>query len=120
MAEAAVDDFTHALSINPVQPVANRRLGLMALDRENFETAVVYLSQAYHQEPGNQATLKALGYAYLWTGQPDSAEPLLRQLDNQSELAEELTNWSLWWNNHNKPELAEYAGEMVRRLSAEP
>lgn len=120
VAEAAVDDFARALSINPVQPVANRRLGLMALDRENFETAAVYLSQAYHEEPGNQATLKALGYAYLWTGQTDLAEPLLRQLDNQSELTEELNNWSSWWESQNKPELAKYAGEIVRRLSAEP
>ncbi len=119
-AEAAVNNFARALSINPVQPAANRRLGLMALDRANYETATVYLDQAYRQEPGNQATLKALGYAYLWTGQLDLAEPLLRQIDDQSELIEELGNWSYWWNSQNKPELAEYAGDMVRRLAAAP
>lgn len=117
---AAVDDFARALNIRPVQPVANRRLGLIALDRQNFETAVLYLEQAYGQEPGNQATLKALGLAYIWNGQLDRAEPLLRQRDDLSEVIEELGNWSSWWASQGRPELAAYASEMAQRLSAEP
>ncbi len=116
----AVEDFARALHVNPVQPAANRRLGLMALDRENFETAAVYLDQAYHQEPGNQATLKALGYAYLWAGQLDLAEVPLRQRDDQSELVEELSNWNSWWASQGRSDLARYAGEMAQRLSTEP
>jgi hypothetical protein len=117
---AAVNSFARALNVRPVQPVANRRLGLMALDRQNFETAVLYLEQAYRQEPGNQATLKALGLAYVWTGQLDLAEPLLQQRDDLDEVIEELGNWSSWWAGQGRPALAAYATEMAQRLSAEP
>ena len=117
---AAVNNFARALSVRPVQPVANRRLGLMALDRQNFETAVLYLEQAYRQEPGNQATLKALGLAYVWTGQLDLAEPLLQQRDDLSEVIEELGNWSSWWAGQGRPELAAYASAMAQRLLGEP
>lgn len=111
--------FEHALSVNPAQPAANRRLGMMALDRRDFNAAVTYLERAYPQEPWNQATLKSLGLAYLWTGQLDSAEELLRQLDVRSELVEELGNWRWWWGTQDRDDLSAYADEMVRRLSNE-
>jgi putative inorganic carbon (HCO3(-)) transporter len=110
--------FEHALSLNPTQPVANRRLGQMALQVEDFERAVVYLEQAYPHEMANQATLKALGYAYLWSGRLEAAEALLRQLDDQSELVEELGNWAWWWDTQNRADRAAAAAEMARRLSS--
>lgn len=117
---AAVNNFARALSVMPVQPVANRRLGLLALNRQNFETAAVYLEQAYRQEPGNQATLKALGLAYVWLDRLDQAEPLLRQRDDRDEIIEELGNWSSWWASQGQPGLAAQAQEMARRLLAAP
>lgn len=114
----AVAYFERALSLDLSQPVANRRLGMIALDQQNFEAAVTYLERAYPQELGNQATLKLLGYAYLWTGQLDLAEGLLRQLDVQSELVEELGNWRWWWGAQNREDLSAHADEMIRRLSA--
>ncbi len=114
----AVASFERALSLNLSQPVANRRLGMIALDRQDFEAAVVYLERAYPQEPGNQATLKLLGYAYLWTGQLDLAQGLLRQLDDRSELVEELGNWRWWWGTQNREDLSAHANEMIQRLSA--
>jgi O-antigen ligase len=116
-AKLAVDDFARALSLNPTQAVANRRLGLMALDRENFDTAVAYLQQAHRREPGNQATLKALGLAYLWVGRLDDAETLLRQIDDQEELIEELDNLGNWRESQGQLELSKYAREMAQRLS---
>jgi hypothetical protein len=110
--------FEQALRWEPRQPTANRRMGTMALNREAFRTAITYLERAYQQEPGNQATLKALGYAYLWTGQLDQSEPLLRQLDDQDELVEELGNWQRWWASQERPDLALRAGKMAQRLSS--
>ena len=115
-AARAATYFERALGMNPSQPVANRRLGMMALDRRDFNTAATYLERAYQQEPGNQATLKALGYAYLWTGRLDSAEGLLRQLDVRNELVEELGNWAWWWDTQGRDDLSAAADEMVRRL----
>jgi tetratricopeptide (TPR) repeat protein len=118
--KAAIGDFSSALAVNPAQPAANRRLGLMALEREKFEPAIQYLEQAYLRQPGNQATLKALGYAYLWSGQLDRAELPLRRLDDRGNLIEDLRAWSFWWASQNRPTLAESTDEMIDRLSAEP
>lgn len=115
----AIDNFARTLNLNPTHAAANRRLGLIALDRENFETAVAYLEQAYPQEPGNQATLKALGLTYLWLGRLNDAEVLLRQLDDRGEMIEELGNWSNWRKSQGQIELSNYAREMAQRLKSE-
>jgi tetratricopeptide (TPR) repeat protein len=117
-AARAVWYFERALSLNPAQAAANRRLGQMSMEREDFEKAALYLEQAYPHEMANQATLKALGYAYLWSGRLDAAEVLLRQIDAQSELVEELGTWTWWWGTQNRADRAAAAAEMARRLSS--
>jgi putative inorganic carbon (HCO3(-)) transporter len=111
--------FERALDLNPAQLVAHRRLGMMALDQQNFETAVSYLEQAYSQEPQNQATLKLLGYAYVWTGQLNLAEERFRQLNPPGTLVDELEYWQWWWGTQDREDLSTYAGEMAGRLSME-
>lgn len=108
--------FQRALAWDPLQPTANRRLGLMALEREEFDAAVAYLEQAYRRQPGNPATWKGLGYAYLWTGRLDPAEDLLSRLEDQDELVEELKVWRGWWGRQGREDLAGYAGEMIQRI----
>ncbi len=112
----AVTYFEQSLRFNPTQRVANRRLGQIALQQQNFITAINYFEVAYPQEPDNQAILKALGLAYLWTGQLEAAESLLSQRNDQSEVVEELGNWQWWWGTQQRADLSGYAGEMVRRL----
>ena len=99
-----------------MQPGANRRIGMMALELHQFEVAVPYLERAYRQEPRNQAALKLLGLAYLWTGDLEAAEPLLRQIDSQGGLIEELSNWQRWWASEEQVDLSEAAGQMAQRL----
>jgi tetratricopeptide (TPR) repeat protein len=113
----AITYFDRSLNLNPSQPAANRRFGMMALERQVFDVAVVYLSRAYHQQPNNQATLKALVLAYTWSGQLNSAEQIFQQLDDQSSLVYELGVWSWWWNTQGRVDLAGYAHKMVQRLS---
>jgi len=113
----AVTYFERVLQMNPAQPAANRRLGMIALEEHNFDKAVSYLERAYSQEPNNQATLKTLGYASLWTGRLDRAEFLFSQLDFQSRLVDELNYWRWWWNTQERQDLSEYADEMLQRLS---
>ncbi len=114
----AVTYFEYALVANPSQPVANRRLGMIALDNRQFDKAIAYLQQAYKVEPGNQATLKALGLAYVWTGQLDAAEILLRQRDDLDAVIGELGVWSWWWSTQDREDLSQYADEMASRLSS--
>ncbi len=118
LAQRAESYFKRSLAWQPEQPVANRRLGMMALDQQNFALAVSYLERAYRHEPHNQATLKALGYAYLWTGQLDAAQPLFEQVEFKSRLVGELGYWRWWWGRQGRQELAAYAGEMARRLTS--
>jgi len=113
----AMAHFERALRLDPTQPVANRRLGTMAMDRQDFAPAVTYLERAYPQETGNQATLKALGYGYLWVGQLDTAEERFRQVDFRSELVKELGYWGWWWGTQDREDLSHYALEMAQRLS---
>ena len=111
--------FERALDLNPLQATANRRLGMMALDRQDDEMALSYLERAYTQEPQNQATLKTLGYAYLWTGQLDQAEELFLNVEFQSRLVDELRYWHWWWSANDQENRSIYAGEMVQRLVSE-
>ncbi|MBN1218843.1 MAG: O-antigen ligase family protein [Anaerolineae bacterium] len=118
VAGRAVTYFNQALNLNPVNPVANRRLGMLALERQDFEGARAYLERAYPQEPTNQAVIKALGLAYLWTGQLDAAEARFREVESQSYLLDELNYLVWWWGTQNREDLSIYAGEMAQRLSA--
>lgn len=85
--------FRHALALDGANPVANRRLGIMALERQDYQTALSDLQRAYAGEPDNQPTLKALGYAYFFSGQPDTAELYFKRVDFQSRLREEIQYW---------------------------
>lgn len=117
--ERATAHFERALQWNPAQPTANRRLGMVALERREFAQAVRYLERAYAQEPHNQATLKALGYAYLWRGRLAEAQPLFARVEFQSRLVGELRYYHWWWGRQGNRQLAEYAGQMANRLASE-
>ena len=113
----AAASFERALSANPKQATANRRLGIMALEDHQFDSAISYLERAYTQEPHNQAALKALGYAYVWAGRLDRAELLFKQIDFQRRLIDELHYWRWWWGTQERQDLSSYANEMLQRLS---
>lgn len=113
----AVHYFRQALAIDPQQSVAHRRLGQLALERREFETAVTHLEAAYPQEPTNQATLKALGLAYTWTGELEKAVALLRRLNNQAEIIEELGNWRNWWRSQEQTDLSDNAEAVRQQLT---
>jgi tetratricopeptide (TPR) repeat protein len=93
----AVKNFEQALKIYPDQSTSNRRLGLIALEQQDFDAAITYLERAYTQEPNNPGTLKMLAYAYLWTDQIDAAENLFHRLDFNNRLVDEMDYWQWWW-----------------------
>lgn len=113
----AVEKFEQALKIDPDQPTAHRRLGLIALEKQDYKTAIFHLERAYARDPKNQATLKPLGYAYLWTGQLDAAESMFRQMTFNLNFTGEMEYWHWKWREEREDELSAYAGEMARRLS---
>src|SRR5581483_2667091 len=107
------EHFDTALSLNPLNPVANFRLGLIRLSRGEVEQAVSYLEQAWLVDPNHHATRKALGYAYTWLGDLAKAEVLLRSV---REAPTEMDIYSWWWQTQGEPVLAERAAQLAPKL----
>jgi O-antigen ligase len=105
--------FNKALALDPRNVVAHTRLGLIALDQLDFAGAVGHLEAAYAAEPHNRAVVKALGYAYVWTGKFGQADPLLQQIP---EAVTELGYSAGDWTKLGKPELSRNASIEVQRL----
>lgn len=105
--------FNQALARDPNNRTAHLRLGMIALDRFQFEPAVRHLEAAYNDDPSNRAAIKALGYAYVWTGKADQAEKLLRQIP---EASQELDYTIGDWRALGRNDLAASAQKMIQRL----
>ncbi len=114
--ERARRAFESVLVQQPENPVANRRLGMMALDAEDFSQARAYLETAYRHEPHNQPTLKALGYACLWTGDFNRAAEMFQQVDFRSRLVDELHYYRHYWGSRNRDDLSAAAEKMAAEL----
>lgn len=110
---AAETIFGNALVHDPKNRVAHTRLGLIALDRFEFQSAVEHLETAYRADTTNRSVIKALGLAYLWTGRSDEAEMLLKQIP---EAGVELGYTIGEWRERGRPDLASNAQQMLQRL----
>jgi len=108
-------DFQLALQFDPANRTANHRLGLLALQRNDFAGAAAFLEKAHQVDPGHRGITRALGLTYVWLGQYDQALPLLRVIP---EAGRELDTYSWWWTTQNRPDLAEKAADMVNKMNA--
>jgi len=106
-----------AAQVEPTQPVADHRLGLLALSAGDYAEAVTWLERAYQATPGDRGVRKNLGYAYAWLGEADQAAPLLAGL---AEAPGELETYAWWWGTQGRPDLAGYATDVTTRLAALP
>lgn len=106
-----------ALQLEPAQPVAQHRLGLLALNVGDYAEAVALLERAYQATPGDRGVRKNLGYAYAWLGDAERAAPLLAGLP---EASGELETYAWWWGTQARPDLSRYATAVGARLAALP
>jgi tetratricopeptide (TPR) repeat protein len=109
--------FNQALAANPGQPTAHHRLGLIAMLRRDYVTAIEQLEVANRADPGHTGIRKALGYSYAWVGRLDEAKVLLV---NVPEAAQELEIYVWWWVEQDRVDLAERATQMLARLQSAP
>lgn len=114
--EPALALFQKALAQDPDNRVANLRMGIVELDRQEFDAAVRHLEAAYKSDPTNRASRKALGYAYIWTNRLQEAAKLLRGID-ESEV--ELKTAAGIWGRLKKPELAANANTVLQMLKTQ-
>jgi tetratricopeptide (TPR) repeat protein len=105
--------FRQALELDPHNVTALYRLGLIALERRQFDAAADTLASAYQQAPGHRGIRKLLGYARLWQGQTDKAAALLADLP---EISQELDYYAWWWGSQDQPNLAVQAQTLLTRI----
>lgn len=55
------------LELDPGNFSAHYRLGLIALQTQDFSSAIEHLQIAHNQAPDHRGITKALGYSYLWS-----------------------------------------------------
>ncbi len=115
--EPAAITLQNALALNPTDRTANHRLGLIAMLKRDYNSAVNHLEIAHQQDPTHLGINKALGYSYLWQGDYNNALVLLSHFP---EVSYELTNYISWWRRNGRDDLAQYAAEMSARMQAQP
>jgi tetratricopeptide (TPR) repeat protein len=111
---AAAEQFERALVIDPTNRTANHRLGLIAMQRQEFETAVSYLEAAYEKDPDHYGIVKSLGFSYVWQGNYEAASQLFVEIP---EAQYELENYGYWWDVNGRSDLSDHAYNMYRILS---
>ena len=109
----AAAHYQQALGFWPAQTMAHRRLGLLALDAGDNETARAHLQRAWEADPTHPANAHGLGYADLWSGRLDAAEVLLSGRHN---VCQELSTWAWWRRQRGEEALSQYAIELEMRL----
>jgi putative inorganic carbon (hco3(-)) transporter len=101
--------FERAVELNPRQPTARRRLGLLAIDDRRFDEALANLQIAWEADYGNPATRKAFGLACAWAGRLGPARELLAPVHG---IVDELNVWSWYWDQQGQRPQAIYAARL--------
>jgi hypothetical protein len=107
--------FNRALIYEPTNPRANYRLGLIAMLKRDFPTAVNHLEIAHRGDTYHRGMLKALGFSYLWNGQIEAALPLLSLIP---ESDYEVGNYTYWWSELDRPDLVAYAEQYLEMVGS--
>jgi len=106
-----------SLQFNPANRTANQRLGMIAMLRRDFESAVAYLEVAHNRAPKHRGINKSLGYSYVWLSKMEEAQPLLSQIP---EAGEELDVYTWWWKSQGRSDLSENARLVLMSLTNTP
>jgi tetratricopeptide (TPR) repeat protein len=92
----AIAQYQVALSIDPGNATANRRLGQIELSRGDYESAQRHLQAAFVAAPEQRATRQLLGEVYAITGKVDRALAIWSRIDvSNGQLAVRQ-----WWYEH--------------------
>jgi len=97
--------FERALALDPSNPTANRRLGMIELSRGDYQAALVHLEAAYAAEPWSQTTRQLLGEACIANGRLEEGRALWHGVSNrEGQLA--IRAW--WYGHIGEKERAEW------------
>jgi tetratricopeptide (TPR) repeat protein len=106
--EPASERLQRAVNITPNNRTARHRLGLIALQRGQYDEAQDQLGEAYRIDNNHRGIQKAYGYASAWAGDYDQAVQLLAEIP---EAEFELTQYVIWWKRQGRIDLAIQANQ---------
>jgi tetratricopeptide (TPR) repeat protein len=110
---AAILQYQSALTANPANATARRRLGQIELARGEYEQAQRDLQAAFASAPGQRATRQLLGEAYAVAGEIERAATLWRTID-ASEGQLQARQW--WYSEYLKD--YDRAAHMTQAMAA--
>lgn len=109
--------FKDALKMSHNQRTAWHRLGLISMQRRDFDAAQTQLGNAFVLDPDHRGVRKSLGYAYVWGEKLEKAERVLEGI-NEAKSDMEVYTW--WWKELDRSDLSNQADEFVKKLDASP
>ena len=112
--QEAIEDFNRSIRFRNSQRTAHLRLGMILMDDEQFREAVQHLEAAHRVDNTNPATIKTLGFAYVWVGELEKARNLLQSVP---KIVEELNYWGWWRGNRQQIVLSKYAYQVSLLLN---
>jgi hypothetical protein len=89
----AISEFEQALALDPENPTANRRLGMIELSLGEYQDALMHLQAAYRVEPDSVNTRQFLGEALIVNGRLDEGQALWRNVNNEQGQLEARAFW---------------------------
>ncbi len=92
----AIDYYTNALALNPMNVTAQRRLGQIAISLGKYESAQHHLEIAYEIAPDQRPTRQMLGEIYAIRGDLERAVQLWKTVDTTNGQL----NARYWWYTH--------------------
>ena len=92
----AINAYDAALSLDPLNVTANRRLGQIELARGEIHSARRHLEMAYTVAPEQRATCQLLGEIYAISGDAAKAVRLWRNIDTSHGQLDARQ----WWSDH--------------------
>jgi putative inorganic carbon (HCO3(-)) transporter len=112
---AALDHYEHALTIDPENVTAHRRLGQIEISTGEYDAARKHLEAAYHLAPDQRATRQMLGEVLAVTGDIEGAVSLWRLGDASNG---QLDIRQGWYSYIGDQQAAQRVGEAIARLKA--
>jgi hypothetical protein len=88
-----ITQFEQALALDPENPTANRRLGMIELSLGEYEQALKHLEAAYKVESESATTRQLLGEALIVNGRVDEGQALWSTLNNERMQLEARAFW---------------------------
>jgi lipopolysaccharide biosynthesis regulator YciM len=114
--DAARSTLLSALDEDSMNRTANHRLGLISMLRGDFRSAAAYLEAARAVSPNHRGIMKSLGYCYVWLGDVERAQLLLRNIPDANH---EIAVYIGWWQARGRQELADNAALYLNHLKAQ-